>query len=204
MKGNRMYSLSVMAIACLLALALAQPLTAQGNPKNCSVSVTTTFRDDSGDAVRSDGGGSYPSGFGCDGSYGLSSERGFFFQLNNPTSPGNTFTLVTPSPVAANLGVEIASDGGFTSMDVGTSEPTTKIQFNFVSGKSRYFLRWGSNYPGASTATVTRTAADTWVIETSPAPNNIAILRQCPAKGACKTPIDRSYYAPLQMTLVSQ
>jgi hypothetical protein len=87
-------------------------------------------------------------------------------------------------------------------MMVGSSEPTTKVQFTFVLNNKRYFLSWGSNYPGASTATVTHPDENTWMIEPSPEPGNIARLRECPAKGACKSPVDRFYFAPLRMTLV--
>ncbi len=206
MRGNKMYSLSAMAIACLLALVPAQPFAAQGRSGKCTVSATLTFRDDPGDAARSDGGVTYPVSFGCDGGNGflLCCDQRFVFELNNQKS-GAPFTLGPTPAVGANLGVEIAD--GFTSLAVGESAETTKIQFNFVIGNSRYFLRWGASnnwLPGMSTVMVTRTAEDTWVIETSPAPNNVAALHECPAKGACKTPIDRSYYASLKMTLVSQ
>jgi hypothetical protein len=85
---------------------------------------------------------------------------------------------------------------------VGETAPTTKVQFNFVVGSKRYFLSWGSNYPGASTAVVSHENADTWVIETSAQPNNVARLRECPATGACKSPVDRFYFAPIRMELV--
>ncbi len=190
----------------LLLLAVATPLVpaqGKGKPPACDdVSVNLFLRDASDDSVKSDG-GSYPAQLNCNNdtnnlSLATGAGRGMTFALTNP-SDGGTFTLSTGGPVSTNLGAAIADAGGILAMDVGTSAATTRVQFNFVQSGKRYFLSWGSNYSGASTATVTHPDAGTWVIETSLQPGNIARLRECPANGACKSPVDRPFYAPIRM-----
>jgi len=199
-------------LVLLLALVLAGPMVVsnpgvqaqgKGKPQTCDdVNVNLSLRDDPADSVQSDG-GSYPAQLNCNNDtnnlYSLFEGRTMSFQLTNP-SDGGSFTL-SSGAVSTNLGARIADPGGILGMDVGTSAVTDKVQFNFVVGSKRYFLSWGSNYPSASTATVTHPDADTWVIETSPQPNNIARLRECSAHG-CKSPVERFYFAPIRMELV--
>ncbi len=217
MNSNRASSVAApgAGLAVLIALALAGQMMvfnpevqAQGKGKpnqTCdNVSVNLLLRDAAGDSVTSDG-GYYPAQLNCNNDtnnlYLLTDAgRGMAFQLTHP-SDGGTFTLSTDGPVSTNLGASIADSGGILGLEVGEAAPTTKVQFNFVVGSKRYFLSWGSNYDGASTATVTHPDADTWVIETSPEPGNIARLRECPANGACKSPVDRFYFAPIRMDL---
>ena len=198
----------VVLFSVLLLAAASQPVSSQGKgkPPACDppeVSANLFLRDAAGDSVTSDG-GSYLAGINCGDTNSLAMAtgegRGITFTLDNP-SDGGTFTLSTGGPVYTNLGAHIADFGGIVAMDVGTSATTTKVQFNFVHGDKRYFLSWGSNYPGASTAIVTHPDADTWVVETSAQPNNIARLRECPAHGACRSPVDRFYFAPIRMDL---
>lgn len=217
MKSNRTSSKAAggAGLVLLLVLALAggmlvfnPEVQAQGKGKpnqTCDdVSVNLFLRDASGDSVTSDG-GSYAAQLNCNNDTNnlhqqTEAGRGISFQLTNP-SDGGSFTLSTGGPVSANLGASIADSGGILGLGVGEVATTTKVQFNFVHGGKRYFLSWGSNYPSASTATVTHPDADTWVIETSAEPNNIARLRECPANGACKSPVDRFYFAPIRVDL---
>ena len=220
MKSNRASSKAVTGagLALLLAFALAGQMVvfnpeaqAQGKGnkgQNCDdVSVELRVPPDIlGDSAVTSDGGFYPAQLNCNNDtnnlYLLTEAgRGMAFSLTN-LSDGGTFPFSTGGPVSANLGARIADEGGILAMTVGAAEPTTKVQFNFVHGSKRYFLSWGSNYPGASTAVVTHPDADTWVIETSAQPNNIARLRECPANGACKSLVERFYFAPLRMELV--
>lgn len=202
-------------LAVLLAFALAAPMVvfnpeaqAQGKGKpnqTCDdVQVNLFLRDGAGDSVTSDG-GSYPAQLNCNNDTNnlflqTDAGRGMAFQLTH-LSDGSTDEFSTGGPVSTNLGASIADSGGILGLGVGETATTTKVQFNFVHNGKRYFLSWGSNYEGASTATVTHPDADTWVIETSPEPNSVARLRECPAKGACKSPVDRFYFAPIRMDL---
>ena len=217
MKSKRASSKAVPGAGLVLLLVLAvggqlsvfnTGVQAQGKGKpnqTCDdVSVNLFLRDDPADSVTSDG-GSYPARLNCNNDtnnlYLLTDAgRGIAFQLTNP-SDGGSFTLSTGGPVSTNLGASIADSGGILGLGVGDIATTTKVQFNFVANGKRYFLSWGSNYPGASTAVVTHPDADTWVIETSAEPNNIARLRECPANGACKSPVDRFYFAPIRIEL---
>jgi len=218
MKSNRASSKAVTGagLALLLAFALAGQMVvfnpeaqAQGKGnkgQNCDdVSVELRVPPDIlGDSVVTSDGGFYPATLFCNNDtnnlYSLFGGRTMSFDVSNP-SDGGSFTLST-GQVSTNLGAAIADSGGILAMDVGEAAATTRVQFNLVVGSKRYFLSWGSNYPGASTAVVTHPDADTWVIETSAQPNNIARLRECPANGACKSPVDRFYFAPIRMELV--
>jgi len=192
-----------------LLMATEAGAQGQGHGKpgaNCpDATVAVTFRDDTADSVQSDGGPYMNGALSCGGlSWATESGRSLRFSLQAPTDAGNSFTL--DSMAGANLGVLVSAEdseaGGVIEMPVGASMSLVKVQFNFVTGGKRYFLQWGSNYPGTSTATITRTATDIWVIETSAAPNNIANLKECDAHAKCKSPVNRTYYAPLKMTLV--
>ncbi|HXE74777.1 MAG TPA: hypothetical protein VNN18_03935 [Candidatus Xenobia bacterium] len=218
MKSNQAGSKAVpgAGLALLLAFALAGQMVvfnpeaqAQGKGnkgQNCD-DVNVELRvppNIVGDSVVTSDGGFYPAQLLCNNDtnnlyMATGPGRGIAFELANP-SDGGSFTLST-GQVSTNLGAAIADSGGILAMGVGTTATTTRVQFNFVVGSKRYFLSWGSSYPGASTATVAHPDADTWVIETSAQPNNIARLRECPANGACKSPVDRFYFAPLRMEL---
>jgi hypothetical protein len=194
---------TVLVALALLTVAGA-PVYGKGKPnQTCDdVSVNLLLRSASGDSVKDDG-GSYPATLNCNNDtnnlYLLTEAgRGIAFQLTNP-SDGGAFTLTTDA-ISANLGASIADSGGILAMGVGTSAATTKLQFNFVVGDKRYFLSW-AGADGGSTATVTHPDADAWVIETSEHPGNIARLRECPARGSCKSPVDRFYHAPVRMDL---
>lgn len=222
MKSKRASSKAVggAGLAVLLAFALAGPMLvfnpevqAQGkgkpNPNQTCDDVRVELRlplDISGDSVVTSDGGFYPAQLNCNNDTNnlylqTDAGRGVVVQLSK-LSDGGTSDFSTDAPVSANLGASIADEGGILSLGVGASAPTTKVQFNFVLGSTRYFLSWGSNYEDASTATVTHPDDNTWFIETSPEPGNIARLRECPAKGACKSPVDRFYFAPVRIELV--
>jgi hypothetical protein len=178
----------------------------KGKPPACDdVSVDLSLTDPAA-SVTSDG-GSYPAELNCNNdtnnlSLVTETGRGMDFTLTAQSS-GLPLTLSPGEDlVGTSLGASIADEGGILAMDVLDVAVTTKVQFAFVLNGKRYFLSWGSNYTGASTATVTHTDANTWEIETSADPNNKARLRECPANGACKSPVDRFYFAPLSMTLV--
>jgi len=218
MKSKRANSMAVpgAGLVLLLILALAGQMVVfnpdvqaqgKGKPNQTCDDVSVELRvppDISGDSVVTSDGGFYPATLFCNNDtnnlYSTFGGRKMSFGLTNQ-SDGEPFTLST-GPVSTNLGAAIADSGGILAMDVGGNATTTRVQFNFVVGSKRYFLSWGSNYPGASTAVVTHPDADTWVIETSAPPNNIARLRECPANGACKSPVDRFYFAPMRMELV--
>ena len=213
MKSKRASSKAISGAGLVLLLVLAglvfnpDAQAGKGKPQTCdNVSVELRVPPDiSGDSVvTSDGGGFYPATLNCNNDtnslYSLFEGRTMSFNLSNP-SDGGSFTLST-GQVSTSLGASIADEGGILAMAVGETAPTTKVQFNFVAGSKRYFLSWGSNYGGASTAVVSHENADTWVIETSAQPNNVARLRECPANGACKSPVDRFYFAPIRMELV--
>lgn len=217
MKSNKASSNTAggAGLAILLAFALTGQMIAlnpdlhaqgKGKPNQTCDDVSVELRVPSealGDSVVTSDGSWYPATLFCNNDtnnlYSTFVGRTMSFDVSNP-SDGGTFTLST-GQVSTNLGAAIADEGGILAMEVGTTATTTRVQFNFVVGSKRYFLSWGSNYPGASTATVTHPDADTWVIETSAQPNNIARLRECPANGACKSPVDRFYFAPLRMEL---
>lgn len=218
MKSNKASSKAVTGagLAILLAFALTGQMVVfnpeaqaqgKGKPNQICDDVDVELRvppDISGDSVVTSDGGFYPAQLFCNNDtnnlYSTFGGRKMSFELTNQ-SDGEPLTLST-GLVSTNLGAAIADSGGILAMDVGGNATTTRVQFNFVVGSKRYFLSWGSNYEGASTAVVTHPDADTWVIETSAPPNNIARLRECPANGACKSPVDRLYYAPLRMELV--
>lgn len=217
MKGKKAgrWAIAGAGSALLVAFVLAGQMTvlnpevqAQGKknpPPPCSdVSVNLVLRDVGTDSVQSDGYSTYQALLSCNNDtnqlYSLFEGRAMHFRLTNPTVADNTFTLITEDPVSTNLGASIGDQVSILDLPVGQTGMTTKLQFNFVVGDKRYFLSWGSNYEGTSTVAVTR-LADRWVIETAAQPYNIARLRECPAKGACKSPVDRLYYAPVRMDL---
>lgn len=193
----------VLAFALVLAgpMVISNPaVQAKGQP--CMGGVDVTFRDgtfyEGEDRVRSDGLGTY---FDC---ANITSDHLFF-----RTADGRTviFDLTQPadanSPslgrvqVETNLGVEIAGPDGLPGMEVGEIQPTTKVQFNFVVGSTRYFLQWGSNY-NTDVADVTRTGPDTWTIEASR--TDKARVQSCAAKGKCNLKTVGFYEVPFQMT----
>jgi hypothetical protein len=198
------------------------PSFGQGKGKNppCdNLKVSLSVRDaGSGDSVTNDGLGPYPATLNCDNDtnhlYMLNdrnSGRGFVFNLTDPVNPDEGFTLTTQDPVPVSLGVRICDPVSTTcevtegvnilAMAVGTSAITDKLQFNFGFNDKTYWLSWGASYSGTSTATVTRTASDAWVIETSASPNNVARLRECPPKRSKDPCVDRLYRAPIRIEL---
>jgi hypothetical protein len=221
MKSNRASSKAVSAAGVfLLVLALVGQMVVfnpevkaqgKGKPPKCD-DVHVELRvppEIMGDSVVTGDGAWYPAILNCDNEvnhlYSLLDGRPMAFTLLNP-SDGGDFTLST-GPVTTNLGARIEDangdpiEGGFLALEPGQSAVTEKVQFNFVHNDTRYWLSWGSSYPGASTATVTHPDPDTWVIETSPEPGNIARLRVCETSNPCKSPVDRLYFAPLRIEL---
>jgi len=170
--------------------------------KPCDVPVTASFRDDGADSVRSDG-GEYIDGrdrvnsdIACDGDYYfLSGTRTLVFDL----------ALISSSPVNAggNFAVEVGLDGGLLGMSNDQPVQTTKVQFNFVVGPTRYFLAfWQDRYPDTHDINVTRLDNNTWVVE---APSTAtAKLLSCSAKGKCNQVEVGNTAAPFKLTLVRQ
>jgi len=185
---------------CLVALALAGPLAAQGKGKTCQVSVVTSFRDLPGDTVRSTVPNSYNSGaIGCDGKFLILFDHQVLYDLSQVPGLGN----ITAD---SNLGVEVDLPIGLLSMSTDQeAHPALKIQFNFVDAdnNTRYFLSLGERYntatecgtepvPCVSRGTITFTdlggGKRRWDIDAEDftvAGNTRARLRSCPARGKC-------------------
>lgn len=202
----------VVTFAVVVSSLAAQGNKGKGKGKgDCGVVAEVTFRDSTFspiDLVHSDGGGPYEGAIGCTGKFLVLFEHDVVYELTDLVGSGTVSVGVVTA--GGNLGVEIPvtaqNDQGLLGMDVGSSSATSKVQFNFVFGDTRYFLgfwpdsTFSSLYAGTSNIIVRRLTLNSWEIEASP--DDIAGLLSSPKRGKLNLSDEGKYHAPFKLTLV--
>ena len=190
-------------LAAPLGRSAAAPKPPGGPGASCNILLNVSFRDAEGDAVRSDGLGTY-----FDGSEQVTAQIDCgddFRMLTGNRAWGIDLDAVSSDLVNAegNLGVEVGIPGGLDTMEPGATLQSTKVRFNFWVGSSRYTLIFQkSQFPLTHDIDVTRVDENTWVVE-APA-DAVANLQTCPLRGKCSAPVNQTVNAPFRMTLTRQ
>ncbi len=190
-------------VAVLLGSTFGKGQTVEAARFTVGLPCSVTLADRAGDAIRSDGGGSYVDGIDgidCTVFEGASGDVTFNFTATGKRAVRSLHFDYT-AKISGSGPTGVLNDHSVNSsvqtidlMGIGATELHTG---GFTTSVGRFAFN-PSNWPGSTPLSVTRTSASEWIVTADSGVNDVAVLSQSAKKGNVDV---GHYHMPFQMTV---